>query len=129
MPLNIEVTQFPNGVGDAADNSILNGVGSPLNSNGSVSIEDFSGGENYLDHYSNVAIGGAAVASVQPNASGVVRFTTPGVATQGSALEADGATTHVDGFFVSAEERPSCGHCQQRHQPDQVYGLALGWTG
>jgi len=102
MPLNIEVTQFPGGIGDQADNSILNGVGSPLNANGSVAIEDFSGGENYLDHYSNVAIGGAAVASVQPNANGVVRFTTPGVATQGSALEANGATTHVDGFFIAA---------------------------
>jgi hypothetical protein len=100
--LNIEVTQFPNGIGDAGDNSVLNGVGSPLNSNGSVAIEDFSGGENYLDHYSNVAIGGAAVASVLANANGVVRFTTPGVATQGSALEADAATTHVDGFLVSA---------------------------
>jgi len=102
MPLNIEVTQFPNGIGDAADNSILNGVGSPLNANGSVSLEDFSGGENYLDAYSNVAIGGAAVASVFISPSGVVRFTTPGVATQGSALEADAATTHVDGFAVSA---------------------------
>ncbi len=102
MPLNIEVTQFPGGIGDAADDSILNGVGSPLNVNGSVALEDFSGGENYLDHYSNVAIGGAAVASVLANANGVVRFTTPGVATQGSALEADGATTHVDGFLVEA---------------------------
>ena len=102
MPLNIEVTQFPDGIGDAGDDSVLNGVGSPLNRGGSVSLEDFSGGENYLDAYSNVAIGGAAVASVLAAASGVVRFTTPGVATQGSALEADAATTHVDGFLVSA---------------------------
>lgn len=102
MPLNIEVTQFPNGIGDAGDNSVLNGVGSPLNANGSVAMEDFSGGENYLTHYSNVAIGGAAVASVLAAASGVARFTTPGVATQGSALEANAATTNVDGFLVSA---------------------------
>ena len=102
MPLNIEVTQFPGGIGDAADDSILNGVGSPLNANGSVAIEDFSGGENYLDHYSNVAIGGAAVASVFISPNGVVRFTTPGVATQGSALEADAATTHVDGVAIDA---------------------------
>lgn len=102
MPLNIEVTQFPNGIGDAGDNSVLNGVGSPLNVNGSVAMEDFSGGENYLDHYTNVAITAPAVASVQPSANGVVRFTTPGVATQGTALEANGATTHVDGFFIAA---------------------------
>tara|TARA_R110002126_G_scaffold281672_2_gene429581 strand:- start:5060 stop:5770 length:711 start_codon:yes stop_codon:yes gene_type:complete len=102
MPLNIEVTQFPGGIGDQADNSILNGVGSPLNANGSIAIEDFSGGENYLDHYTNVAITAPAVASVQPSANGVVRFTTPGVATQGTALEGNAATTHVDGFFIAA---------------------------
>ena len=100
--LNIEVTQFPNGIGDAADNSILNGVGSPLNKNGSVSLEDFSGGENYLDHYSNVAITTTAVATALANANGVARFTTGAVAATGSALEADAATTHVDGFLVSA---------------------------
>ena len=102
MPLNIEVTQFTGGIGDQADNSILNGVGSPLNANGSIAIEDFSGGENYLDHYTNVAITAPAVASVQPSANGVVRFTTPGVATQGTALEGNAATTHVDGFFIAA---------------------------
>lgn len=100
--LNIEVTQFPNGIGTSGDGSVLRGVGSPLPNNGSIAIEDFSGGENYLTHYSNVAIGGAAVASVLANANGVVRFTTPGVATQGSALEGNGATTHVDGVLVSA---------------------------
>jgi hypothetical protein len=101
MPLNIEVTQFPNGIGTAGDASVLNGVGSPLPI-GAIAIEDFSGGENYLTHYSNVVIGGAAVASVLASASGVARFTTPGVAAQGSALEADSATTDVDGFLVSA---------------------------
>lgn len=102
MPLNISVTQFPGGLGTVEDNSILNGVSNPLPNLQSLAVEDFTGGENYLDHYTNVVVGGAAVASVQPNAAGVVRFTTPGVATQGSALEANAATTHVDGFFVSS---------------------------
>jgi hypothetical protein len=102
MPLNISVTQFPGGLGTAGDGNILNAVTNPLPTLQSMSVEDFSGGENYLDAYSNVAIGGAAVASVLPSASGVVRFTTPGVATQGSSLEANAATSHVDGFLVEA---------------------------
>lgn len=102
MPLNISVTQFPGGLGTVEDNSILNGVSNPLPNLQSLSVEDFSGGENYLDAYTNVAVGGAAVASVLAAASGIARFTTPGVATQGSALEANAATTHVDGFLVSA---------------------------
>ena len=92
MPLNISVTQFPGGLGTVEDNNILNGVTNPLPNLQSLAVSDFSGGENYLDAYTNVAVGGAAVASVQPNAAGVVRFTTPGVATQGSALEANAAT-------------------------------------
>lgn len=102
MPLNISVTQFPGGLGTVEDNNILNGVSNPLPNLQSLAVEDFSGGENYLDHYTNVAVGGAAVASVLAAASGVVRFTTPGVAAQGSALEANAATTHVDGVLVSA---------------------------
>lgn len=102
MPLNISVTQFPGGIGTAGDGNILNGVPNPLPTLQSMSVEDFSGGENYLDAYSNVAIVAPAVASVLPSSSGVVRFTTPGVAAQGSSLEADAATTHVDGFLLAA---------------------------
>lgn len=100
--LNIEVTQFPNGVGTVRDDNVLNGVESPLGLLGSNVFEDFSGGENYLDHWTNVTVGGPAVATVLANAAGVVRFTTPAVATQGTALEANAATTQVDGVLVSA---------------------------
>lgn len=102
MPLNIEVTQFPNGIGTVGDNSVLNGVASPLPIGGAAVVEDFTGGENYLDHWSNVAIVAPAVAAVLGSSSGVVRFTTPGVAAQGSALEANAAGTLIDGFLVQA---------------------------
>lgn len=102
MPLNIEVTQFPGGVGNVSDDSVLNGVPGPLPGLGALVVEDFTGGENYLDHWSNVAIGGAAVPTVLISSNGVVRFTTPGVAAQGTALEANGATTLVDGHLVQA---------------------------
>lgn len=102
MPLDIQVTQFPGGLGTAGNNTILTGVSNPLPALQSLAIEDFSGGENYLTHYSPVVIGGAAVPTVLPSASGVVRFTTSGTPTQGTALEGDGATSHVDGFLVEA---------------------------
>ena len=102
MPLNIEVTQFPGGIGTVGDASVLNGVASPLPIGGAAVVEDFTGGENYLDHWSNVAIGAPAVPTVLLDSAGVLRLTTPGVATQGSSLEADGATTLVDGFTVQA---------------------------
>ena len=86
MPLNIEVTQFPNGIGTVGDASVLNGVGSPLPSDGSINVNDFGGGEGYQNTYEEVAVGALAVASVLPNAAGVTRFTTPGVAAQGTAL-------------------------------------------
>jgi len=100
--LNIEVTQFPNGIGTVGDDNVLNGVPSPLPLNVSAIFEDFTGGENYLDHWTNVAITGAAVASILASSAGVVRFTTPGVAAQGSSLEANGATTLVDAHLVQA---------------------------
>lgn len=102
MPLNIEVTQFPGGIGTVPDDSVLNGVPGPLPNLGAVVSEDFSGGENYLDHFSNVTITAPAVATVLASSNGVVRFTTPGVPANGSALEANGATTLVDGFLVQA---------------------------
>ena len=102
MPLNISVTQFPNGVGSVGDDNVLNGVESLLPLLGSNVHEDFSGGENYLDHFTNVSITAPAVATVLANAAGVIRFTTPGTPTQGTALEANAATTQVDGVLVSA---------------------------
>jgi hypothetical protein len=102
MPLNIEVTQFPNGIGTVADNNILNGVPGPLPNNGAIIVEDFTGGENYADHWTNVTVGAPAVAAILASSNGVVRFTTPGVAAQGTALEANGATTLVDAHLVQA---------------------------
>jgi hypothetical protein len=78
MPLNIEVTQFPNGIGTVADNNILNGVPGPLPNNGAIIVEDFTGGENYADHWTNVTVGAPAVAAILASSNGVVRFTTPG---------------------------------------------------
>lgn len=102
MPLNIEVTQFPNGIGTVGDASILNGVASPLPSGGSIYVQDFTGPEAYEDTWTNVAIGGAAVGAPLLSSSGVIRFTTPGVAAQGTALEGDAGASIVDGFFVQA---------------------------
>lgn len=102
MPLNIEVTQFPNGIGTVGDASVLNGVGSPLPSDGSIGVMDFDSSEEFTAAYSEIAVGALAVPSVLPSASGVVRFTTPGVAAQGTALEGDAGGNHIDGFLVSA---------------------------
>lgn len=102
MPLNIEVTQFPNGIGTVADNNVLNGVPGPLPNNGCVVVEDFTGITDWTSALSNVAIGAAAVITPLASASGVARFTTPGVASQGTALEADAGANFIDGFLVSA---------------------------
>lgn len=102
MTLNIEVTQFPNGVGSVGDDNVLNGVESPLHLLGSNIMEDFTGGSDYLEAWTNVAITAPAVGADLGSSSGVVRFTTPGTPTQGTALEANAATGLVDGHLVQA---------------------------
>ncbi len=102
MPLNIEVTQFPNGIGTVSDDSVLNGVATPLPTNGANVIEDFTGGSNYDDNWSTVAIAGGATPSAVANPGGVLRLTTGAAGGDGASLEADAGSNLVDGLLMEA---------------------------
>lgn len=100
MPLNIEVTQFPNGIGTVGDNSVLNGVALPLPVNGAVQVEDFVGGTDYSAAWTVTAIGGGVTPSFVLSSNGILRLTTGAVAGDGASVEADGGGNFVDAFVV-----------------------------
>lgn len=101
MPLDFKVTQFPDGLGTVSDDSVLNGVPQPLPNPGNVVVEDFTGITDWTSGISNVAITAPAVLSALASAAGVARYTTPGTAGQGSALECDAGANFVDAHLVS----------------------------
>ena len=100
MPLNIEVTQFPNGVGTAKDNSVLNAIPLPGPA-AQLSIEDF-GPMTLVDIlYSQTDIGAGVVQTFPLSSSGVIRQVSAGAATDGSKLEATGDGLFSDIFEIA----------------------------
>jgi hypothetical protein len=104
MPLNIEVTQFPNGVGTAKDNSVLNAVPLPL-PNAQLSIEDFDALTLRDILWTATVIGAGVVQTFPLSSSGVIRAVSAGAATDGQKLEAtgDGLVSDNVGFSVGQE--------------------------
>lgn len=88
MPLNIEVTQFPGGVGSQKDNSVLNSLPLP-GANVALNVQDFSMGEDYAAIYAPTVIGAGAVLTNPLSASGILRGVTAGAATDGLKLAAN----------------------------------------
>lgn len=103
MPLNIEVTQFPNGIGTVGDNSILNGVPSPLDLGAASSFEDFLPDSLFAQSWSVLAAAGGGPATLTRPASpnGLLNLVTVG-ATTGSFITADALASIVDGYAVQA---------------------------
>jgi len=98
MPLNIEVTQFPNGVGTAKDNSVLNAVPLPL-PNALLSVEDF-GQDTGIADWTDLVIGAGVGGDVFPlGANGVLQQVSAGAATDGNKLSIQLAG--VDTFSLS----------------------------
>lgn len=103
MPLNIEVTQFPNGVGTAKDNSVLNAIPLPGPA-GHLTIEDFGPGSLLGGVWAGTAIGAGATPTYPLSSSGVLRQTSAGAATDGNKFEADAGGEQSDSFGFSVGE-------------------------
>ena len=103
MPLDIQVTQFPGGIGTVGDNSILNGVPGPLNLRAASYFEDFLPDYEFPGFWSELAAagGGPAVLTQPPSPNGVLNFVTAG-ATTGSVLTANAAGALTDAYAVQA---------------------------
>lgn len=99
--LNIEVTQFPNGVGTAKDNSVLNAVPAPL-PNAQLSVEDFGASTGIAD-WTDTAIGAGVGGDVFPlSSSGVLQQVSAGAATDGNKLHLALAGANTFGIAVGA---------------------------
>lgn len=95
MPLNIEVTQFPNGVGTAKDNSVLSSLPLP-GPNVALAVEDF-GQDTKIADWTDLAIGAGVGGDVFPlSANGVLQQVSAGAATDGNklSLQLAGADTY-----------------------------------
>ncbi len=77
---NIQVTQFPGGVGTVKDNSVLQALPVPIPSRASVVFDDFGAIVGLPDQtgYAQVDTGVASVLSALPSAAGILRMVTPG---------------------------------------------------
>jgi len=103
MPLNISVTQFPGGVGNARDNSVLNSLPLP-GPNVALNVMDFGQGEDYASFYASTVIGAGAVLSNPLSSSGILRQVSAGAATDGTK-QAASIGSSADSFqFVLGKE-------------------------
>ena len=102
--LNIEVTQFPNGVGNQRDNSVMNSLPIP-GPNVALSVEDFMMDTNFDNIWSATGLGGGSVPSFILSPSGVLRQTTSGAATDGNKYRATAGASQADlSQFVVGKE-------------------------
>jgi len=102
MPLNIEVTQFPNGVGTAKDNSVLNAIPLP-GPIAALSVEDF-GQDTGIADWTDLAIGAGVAGDVFPlGANGVLQQVSAGAATDGNKLSIQLAGVDTFGLSVGQE--------------------------
>jgi len=101
--LNIEVTQFPGGIGNQKDNSVMNSLPVP-GPNVSLSVQDFSMGEDYASVYNATVIGAGAALTNPFSVSGILRGVTVGAATDGLKLAANlGSDDDAFQFVVGKE--------------------------
>jgi hypothetical protein len=103
MPLNIEVTQFPNGIGTARDNSVLNSIPLPGPNVGALSVEDF-GQDTGIADWTDLAIGAGVAGDVFPlGANGVLQQVSAGAATDGNKLSIQRAGVDTFSLLVGQE--------------------------
>ena len=101
--LNIEVTQFPNGIGTARDNDVLNAVPVPLPNNAALSVEDF-GQDTGIADWTDTAIGAGVAGDVFPlGANGVLQQVSAGAATDGNKLHIQLAGVDTFSLLVGQE--------------------------
>ena len=102
MPLNIEVTQFPNGIGTVKDNSVLSSL--PLPTPAVDLGFDDCGAASLLDLIATGTVigAGAVLSQLAGFASGVRRYTTAGADGDGLAIGFDQATAAPDNMVVNA---------------------------
>lgn len=101
--LNIEVTQFPGGVGNQKDNSVMNALPLP-GPNVALNVQDFGQGEDYASFYASTAIGAGAALSNLLSSSGILRQVTAGAATDGTKQSASVGSTADSFQFVLGKE-------------------------
>lgn len=101
MPLNIQVTQFPDGVGTVKDNNVLSAVPVPI-PQAMQSFDDLGQQSNFIAEWNAVAIAGGAVASRPLSSSGILRQVTGGAGLDGNEFNADSNGAAVDSFQLVA---------------------------
>ncbi len=100
MPLNIAVSQFPDGLGTEKDNSVLNALPIPGPRLGALSVEDF-GSDTGVADWTDTAIGAGVGGDVFPlNPNGVLQQVSAGAATDGNKLHI--ALAGADTFLIQA---------------------------
>lgn len=104
MPLNIEVTQFPNGIGTVKDNNVLNAVPVPI-PGGAFAFDDLDQNSLFLTNWEAVVIAGGVTVTRPLSASGILRQVTGGAGGDGNEYNATegGAAPDVFETAVGAE--------------------------
>ena len=100
MPLNIEVTQFPNGIGTVKDNNVLNAVPVPI-PGGAFAFDDLDQNSLFLTNWEAVAIAGGVTVTRPLSASGLLRQVTGGAGLDGNEYNATEGGVAPDVFAVA----------------------------
>ncbi len=100
MPLNIEVTQFPNGIGTVKDNNVLNAVPVPI-PGGAFAFDDLDANSLFLTNWEATAIAGGVTVSRPISASGLLRQVTGGNGLDGNEYNATEGGVAPDIFEIA----------------------------
>lgn len=100
MPLNIEVTQFPNGIGTVKDNNVLSAVPVPI-PGGAFAFDDLDQNSLFLTNWEAVAIAGGVTVTRPLSASGLLRQVTGGAGLDGNAYHATEGGVAPDVFAIA----------------------------
>lgn len=104
MPLNIEVTQFPNGIGTVKDNNVLSAVPVPI-PGGALAFDDLGQNSLFLTNWEAVAIAGGVTVTRPLSASGLLCQVTGGAGLDGNEYNATegGVAPDTFGFVLGTE--------------------------
>lgn len=100
--LNIEVTQFPGGVGTQRDDSVLNAVPMPIPVGASFAFDDLDNYTLFDTLASNTAIAGGVTPSNPLSNSGILRQVTGAVDGDGNEVNINAGGAQADTFGIVA---------------------------
>jgi hypothetical protein len=127
MPLNIKVTQFPDGIGTVTDDSVLNSIPSPINI-AALAYNEFDQNDQFSNIWALNSLGvGGATDSRLASASGVLRQTTGIVAGEGQEYNANAGGDATDAFVFASEVESWFG-ARFRIDTADLSTIILGWV-